>query len=59
MGALPAQLRGSAELLLTSTSDDGWMFPGQKAGRPTHTSEATDPETSLSTGLSSEHLTRV
>jgi len=38
MVALPAQLRDVAELLLTSTTQDGWLFPGQKAGQPTHPS---------------------
>jgi hypothetical protein len=36
MAALPSQLRGVAELLLASTTDDGWLFPGQKAGQQTH-----------------------
>jgi hypothetical protein len=36
MAALPSQLRDVAELLLASTSDDGWLFAGQKAGQPTH-----------------------
>jgi integrase len=36
MTALPAQLRGVAELLLALTPDHGWLFPGQKAGHPTH-----------------------
>jgi hypothetical protein len=36
MAALPSQLGDVAELLLASTSDDGWLFPGQKAGQPTH-----------------------
>jgi hypothetical protein len=36
MVALPAQLRPVVELLLAATSADGWLFPGQKAGQPTH-----------------------
>jgi len=36
MAALPAQLRGVAELLIAITTDGGWLFPGQKAGHPTH-----------------------
>ncbi len=36
MAALPAQLRGVTELMMAVTSDDGWLFPGQKAGQPTH-----------------------
>jgi hypothetical protein len=36
MVALPAQLRPVAELLLATTSADRWLFPGQKAGQPTH-----------------------
>jgi hypothetical protein len=36
MVALPAQLRDVAALLLAGTTEDGWLFPGQKAGQPTH-----------------------
>jgi hypothetical protein len=38
MVALPAQLHDVAELLLTGTTENGWLFPGQKAGQPTHPS---------------------
>jgi hypothetical protein len=38
MIALPAQLRDVAELLLATTAEDGWLFAGQKAGRPVHPS---------------------
>jgi hypothetical protein len=36
MADLPSQLRSVAELLLSATSPDGWLFPGQKAGQPAH-----------------------
>jgi hypothetical protein len=36
MVALPSQLRDVAALRLAGTCDDGWLFPGQKAGQPTH-----------------------
>jgi len=38
MVALPAQLRDVAERLLATTAEDGWLFAGQKAGRPMHPS---------------------
>jgi len=38
MIALPAQLREAVELLLATTTDDGWLFAGQKAARPMHPS---------------------
>ena len=38
MVALPAPLRDVAELLLTDTTEDGWLFAGQKAGQPMHPS---------------------
>jgi hypothetical protein len=36
MVALPAQLREAVELLLAATTEDGWLFAGQKAGHPMH-----------------------
>lgn len=36
MVALPAQLRDVAQLVLGETKQDEWLFPGQKAGQPTH-----------------------
>jgi hypothetical protein len=38
MVALPARLRDVAELLLAATTEDGWLFAGQKAGQPMHPS---------------------
>jgi len=34
--ALPAPLRNVTQLLLSATTDDAWLFPGQKAGQPTN-----------------------
>ncbi|MGA2166406.1 MAG: hypothetical protein ABSH36_18345 [Solirubrobacteraceae bacterium] len=36
MIALPLQLRDVAQLTLASTTQGGWLFPGQKAGQPMH-----------------------
>jgi hypothetical protein len=36
MADLPSQLRSVAEVLLSATSPDGWLLPGQKAGQPAH-----------------------
>ena len=38
MVVLPAPLREVAELLLAATTEDGWLFAGQKAGQPMHPS---------------------
>jgi integrase len=38
MVALPAQLGHVIERLLATTAEDGWLFAGQKAGRPMHPS---------------------
>jgi hypothetical protein len=54
MAALPAQLRGVAELLTAITADDGWCSPARR--RDSRLTRRTSPAVSVASGFRSPEL---